>query len=56
MQPPTPDWGLMINNANYYLSNDPYLAIFPGVAVLVVVIGFNFLGEGLRQRLDIRTR
>lgn len=56
VEPPTPDWGLMISSSQAYLQTAPYLAIFPGVAILIVVLGFNLLGDGLRDLLDIRNR
>lgn len=56
VEPPTPDWGLMISSSQAYLQSAPYLAIFPGVAILIVVLGFNLLGDGLRDFLDIRNR
>ena len=53
-QPPTPSWGSMLNEARNYLLVAPHLAIFPGLAVMVVVLGLNFLGDGLRDMLDPR--
>ncbi len=55
-QPPTPSWGLMLNAARQYLLLDPWLAIFPGAAIVVTVLGFNLLGDGLRDLLDPRLR
>jgi len=54
VQPPRPDWGLMLTNARNNLFIAPWTAIFPGIAVSLVVIGFNFLGDGLRDALDPR--
>jgi peptide/nickel transport system permease protein len=54
IQPPTPSWGNMLNNAQEYLATSPWLAIFPGVAITLAVTGFNFLGDGLRDALDPR--
>jgi len=51
-QPPTPSWGLMINNARGYLDSAPWMAIFPGLAIGVTVLGFNMLGDALRDVLD----
>ncbi|MFB6221907.1 MAG: ABC transporter permease [Halolamina sp.] len=51
-QPPTPSWGLMINNARGFLSNAPWMAVFPGLAIGVTVLGFNMLGDALRDVLD----
>ena len=49
-QPPTPSWGRMLNEAQTLTALAPYLALFPGVAVLLFVLGLNLLGEGLRRR------
>lgn len=54
IQPPTPSWGNMLNNAQEYLSSAPWLAIFPGVMITLAVCGFNFVGDGLRDALDPR--
>ena len=53
-QPPEASWGGMLNSARAYLDIDPWLSIFPGAAIMVVVLGFNFLGDGLRDILDPR--
>jgi len=53
-QPPEASWGGMLNSARAYLDIDPWLSIFPGLAIMVVVLGFNFLGDGLRDILDPR--
>lgn len=50
--PPTPSWGNMLQRAQEYIWNAPYLAIFPGVFIFVTVLSFNFLGDGLRDALD----
>ena len=55
VQPPTPSWGTMINGGRSHLLDAPHLTIFPGVFLALVVLGFNFLGDGLRDRLDPRT-
>jgi peptide/nickel transport system permease protein len=55
-QPPEPSWGGMLNAARRFMELAPWLAIFPGVAIMVVVLGFNFLGDGLRDALDPRIR
>jgi len=52
VQPPTPAWGLMISDAKQYLVQAPWMAIFPGVAIAVTVLGFNLFGDGLRDVLD----
>lgn len=54
IQPPTPSWGNMLNNAQEYLTSAPWLAIFPGTVITLAVTGFNFLGDGLRDALDPR--
>jgi len=51
-QPPQPSWGSMLNVAQRFLSNAPWMAIFPGVAIFVTVLSFNLLGDGLRDALD----
>lgn len=53
-QPPTPEWGLMIGIGRIYLLNYPWLALFPGLAIFIVVLGANLLGDGLRDVLDPR--
>jgi peptide/nickel transport system permease protein len=52
VQPPTPTWGTMLNGARAHLLDAPHLTIFPGLAIALLVLGFNFLGDGLRNRLD----
>ncbi|MCC6718006.1 MAG: ABC transporter permease [Acetobacteraceae bacterium] len=54
IQPPTPSWGNMLNNAQQYFDRAPWLAIFPGVMITLAVTSFNFLGDGLRDALDPR--
>jgi peptide/nickel transport system permease protein len=54
--PSTPEWGTMLTNANSYLSTAPFLALFPGLAVVMVVLGFNLIGDGLREALDPKLR
>jgi peptide/nickel transport system permease protein len=53
-QPPEPSWGGMLNIARRYMELSPWMAIFPGVAIMLIVMGFNFLGDGLRDILDPR--
>ena len=55
-QPPTPSWGLMLNEGRDFFNQAPWLAIFPGIAITVAVLGFNLLGDGLRDALDPRLR
>ena len=52
VQPPTPSWGTMLNYGRGHLLDAPHLTIFPGVAIAILVLGFNFLGDGLRDALD----
>jgi peptide/nickel transport system permease protein len=54
VQPPTPSWGTMINGGRVHLLDAPHLTIFPGILLAVVVLGFNFLGDGLRDAIDPR--
>jgi peptide/nickel transport system permease protein len=54
--PPAPAWGLMINDGMTVMRRAPWVALFPGLAIMVVVLGFNLLGDGLRDALDPRTR
>lgn len=51
-QPPTPSWGLMVNEGQEYLFSAPWASISPGLAILVTVLAFNFVGDGLRDALD----
>ncbi len=53
-QPPSPSWGSMLNTAKNYMSQAPWMSIFPGGAIFMVVLGFNLLGDGLRDALDPR--
>ncbi len=53
-QPPSPSWGSMLNAARGFLSQAPWMAIWPGLAIFVVVVSFNLLGDGLRDLLDPR--
>ncbi|MFN4276526.1 MAG: ABC transporter permease [Ferrovibrio sp.] len=53
-QPPTPSWGRMLNEAQTMVFRAPYLAVFPGLAIAIAVLGFNLLGDGLRDLTDPR--
>lgn len=55
-QPPTPEWGLMVSTGRNYLSIAPWAAVFPGIAIAIVVLAFNLMGDGLRDVLDPRIR
>ncbi len=52
IQPPTPSWGNMLNNAQEIIQSSPMLAVMPGLLILMIVISFNFLGDGLQDALD----
>jgi len=52
VQPPTPSWGNMINEAQNYYHSDPWMMLFPGIAIVATVLGFNLLGDWLRDTLD----
>jgi peptide/nickel transport system permease protein len=54
-QPPHPSWGLMLKEAQNFLSLNPWFAVFPGGAIALTVLGLNFLGDGLRDLLDPKT-
>jgi peptide/nickel transport system permease protein len=54
IQPPLPSWGNMLNGAQQYLASAPWLAIIPGAAITMAVTSFNFIGDGLRDALDVR--
>ncbi len=56
VQPPLASWGNMLTNAQGYLDTVPWLAILPGVAITLTVMGFNFMGDGLRDALDPKLR
>jgi peptide/nickel transport system permease protein len=56
VQPPTPSWGTMLNYGRGHLLDAPHLTIFPGLAIAILVLGFNFLGDGLRDALDPATQ
>ncbi len=51
-QPPTPSWGLMVNEAQQYVFSAPWASILPGLAILLTTLGFNFVGDGLRDAID----
>jgi peptide/nickel transport system permease protein len=53
-QPPAPSWGSMLNTAKNFLSQAPWMAIWPGAGIFLVVMGFNLMGDGLRDALDPR--
>ena len=53
-QPPAPSWGSMLNTAKNFLEQAPWMALWPGIGIFLVVLGFNLLGDGLRDALDPR--
>jgi len=55
-QPPEPSWGSMLNTAKNYIDNAPWMAVWPGVSIFLLVLSFNLLGDGLRDALDPRQR
>ena len=55
-QPPDPSWGTMLSNGRKFMEFAPWVAIFPGLAIVIAVLGFNFLGDGLRDALDPRLK
>ena len=55
-QPPAPSWGSMLNTAKNFIDNAPWMAIWPGLAIFLLVLSFNLLGDGLRDALDPRQR
>jgi len=56
VQPPTPSWGLMVSSGRDFLLSAPHIATLPGIAIMTTVLGFNLLGDGLRDSLDPRLR
>jgi ABC-type dipeptide/oligopeptide/nickel transport system permease subunit len=56
IEPPAAAWGLMVNDGRSYLMSNPLLSFAPGLAIMLVVFGFNMLGDGLRDALDPRLR
>lgn len=56
LQPPAPSWGSMLNSAQRFLNNAPWMALWPGLAIFLTVLSFNLLGDGLRDALDPRAR
>jgi peptide/nickel transport system permease protein len=55
-QPPAPSWGSMLNSAQRFLVNEPWMAVWPGIAIFLTVLSFNLLGDGLRDAFDPRQR
>jgi peptide/nickel transport system permease protein len=55
-QPPDPSWGSMLNTAKNYMDNAPWMALWPGLSIFLLVLSFNLLGDGLRDALDPRQK
>lgn len=55
VQPPSPEWGTMMSDGRNFLGLDIYLSLFPGLAILITVLGFNILGDGISDLLDTRS-
>jgi peptide/nickel transport system permease protein len=53
-QPPMPSWGLMLNESRRFMELAPWMTIFPGLAIMFAVLGFNLMGDALRDALDPR--
>jgi peptide/nickel transport system permease protein len=56
VQPPTPEWGAMVSEGRTYITTAPHVTIFPGLAIVVAVLGFNVVGDALNDRLNPRLR
>lgn len=56
LQPPAPSWGSMLNTAQRFMNNAPWMALWPGMAIFITVLSFNLLGDGLRDALDPRAK
>ena len=54
--PPMPSWGVMLNDARAHLFDAPHMVFFPAIAIMLAVLSFNFIGDGMRDQLDPRTR
>ncbi|KGR77915.1 nickel transporter permease [Ureibacillus manganicus] len=55
-QPPDPEWGTMLSNGRSYIAQAPHITLFPGLVILLVVVGFNLFGDGLRDALDPKSK
>ena len=56
VQPPTPECGMMLNDGRLFMRRAPWLMIFPGLAIMITILAFNLLGDGLRDAWDPRLR
>jgi peptide/nickel transport system permease protein len=55
-QPPSPEWGAMLSAGRDYFTQAPWIMLYPGLAIMITVLGFNLLGDGIREALDPRQR
>jgi peptide/nickel transport system permease protein len=55
-QPPTPEWGLMISEGRRFISDQWWVSGFPGIMIMLVVLGFNLIGDSIRDMMDVRMR
>jgi ABC-type dipeptide/oligopeptide/nickel transport system permease subunit len=55
VQPPAPEWGTMLGAGREYMDTAPHLVLYPGLAISLLILGFNLFGDGLRDRLDPRS-
>ena len=55
-QPPSPEWGIMVSQGRQYISAQWWVSTFPGMAIVITALGFNLLGDGLRDVFDVRMR
>jgi len=55
-QPPNPEWGKMLADSKDFLTQAPWTMVFPGIAIMLTVLGFNLMGDGLRDALDPRMK
>lgn len=56
LEPPTPEWGAMLSGGREFIRDYPYMTLFPGLAIMITILGLNFLGDGLRDALDPKLR
>ena len=56
VQAPIPEWGAMISDARNYMRGNPTLALYPGICIMITVLAFNLLGDGLRDAMDPRLK
>lgn len=56
LEPPTPEWGAMLSGGREFIRDYPYMTMFPGMAIMITILGLNFLGDGLRDALDPKLR